>query len=101
LDLLTKYVQGAIRTFIDNIAILAVEGCLLDGLTEIFDGSRVAQMDEATIKKLAEEDKPTQKVRKRLDKKIDDLEEAQRICRRAGMLSSTRILTRWPMLIEL
>jgi predicted ribosome quality control (RQC) complex YloA/Tae2 family protein len=71
----------------DNIVVLAVEGCLLDGLTDVFSPTEVAQMDGKLIKKLAEEDKETQKQRKKLDKKIEDLEDAQRICRRA--MSST------------
>jgi predicted ribosome quality control (RQC) complex YloA/Tae2 family protein len=71
----------------DNIVVLAVEGCLIDGLTDVFNPTEVAQMDEALIKKLAEEDKATQKQRKKLDKKIEDLEDAQRICKR-GMSST-------------
>jgi predicted ribosome quality control (RQC) complex YloA/Tae2 family protein len=70
----------------DNIVVLAVEGCLIDGLTDVFNPTEVAQMDEALVKKLTEEDKPTQKLRKKLDKKIEDLEDAQRICKR-GMSS--------------
>jgi predicted ribosome quality control (RQC) complex YloA/Tae2 family protein len=70
----------------DNIVVLAVEGCLIDGLTDVFNPTEVGHMDEKLMKKLAEEDKATQKQRKKLDKKIEDLEDAQRICRR-GMLS--------------
>ena len=89
MDLLTNCAQGAIRVFMDNIVVLAVEGCLIDGLTDVFNPTEVAQMDKALIKKLAEEDKLTQKQRKMLDKKIEDLEDAQRICRRS--ISSIRL----------
>jgi predicted ribosome quality control (RQC) complex YloA/Tae2 family protein len=67
----------------DNIVVLAVESCLIDGLTDVFNPTEVAKMDEALVKKLAEEDKATQKHRKKLDKKIEDLEDAQRICKRS------------------
>ncbi|KAK7190960.1 hypothetical protein DPSP01_009163 [Paraphaeosphaeria sporulosa] len=87
LTMVQAYYDGAIRVFMDNIVVLAVEGCLLDGLTDVFNPTEVAQMDGKLIKKLAEEDKETQKQRKRLDKKIEDLEDAQRICRR-GMSST-------------
>ncbi|KAF1956374.1 hypothetical protein CC80DRAFT_593826 [Byssothecium circinans] len=86
LTMIQAYYDGAIRVFMDNIVVLAVEGCLVDGLADVFSPTQVAQMDEALIKKLAEEDKRTQKDRKELDKKIADLEDAQRICRR-GMSS--------------
>jgi hypothetical protein len=72
----------------DNIVVLAVEGCLMDGLTGVFNPTEVAQMDEELVRKLAEEDKFTQETRKALDKKIEDLEDAQRMCRR-GMSSKT------------
>ena len=82
MDLLTNCAQGAIRVFMDNIVVLAVEGCLIDGLTDVFNPTEVAQMDKALIKKLAEEDNLTQKQREILDKKIKDLEKAREICRR-------------------
>ena len=67
----------------DNIVVLAVEGCLIDGLTDVFNPMEVAQMDEVLVKILAEENKLTQNKRKKLDKKIEDLEDAQRIIRRS------------------
>jgi predicted ribosome quality control (RQC) complex YloA/Tae2 family protein len=70
----------------DNIVVLGVEGCLMDGLTDVFNPTEVAQMDEELVRKLAEEDKFTQETRRKLDKKIADLEDAQRMCRR-GMSS--------------
>ena len=66
----------------DNIVVLAVEGCLIDGLTDVFNPTKVAQMDKTLVKKLAEEDRLTQNQREMLDKKIGDLERAQNDCRR-------------------
>jgi len=61
------------NTFIDNIAVLAIEQCLIDELTNVFTPDVVADMDENTLGILAAESEDMKKERTRLQKKLDIL----------------------------
>jgi hypothetical protein len=71
-----------LRTFIDNVAVLVVEMCLVDGLENIFNPTVVTLMDAEQIAQLASE-KPTMTKRRieAQEKKIK-LVNASQNCRR-------------------
>jgi hypothetical protein len=71
-------------TFIDNIAVLAIEGCLVDGLDEIFNATEVVKMDEQKLRALGGESEQAQAERLDLEQKVAALQDAQRQCLRAG-----------------
>ncbi|KAH8597058.1 P-loop containing nucleoside triphosphate hydrolase protein [Bisporella sp. PMI_857] len=78
------YYEGALRTFIDNIAVLAVEGCLIDDLEDIFSPTAVIKMDDEKLRALGGESELAQVERSELEQKVAVLQDAQRECLRAG-----------------
>ena len=72
------------RTFIDNIAVLAVEGCLVDGIESIFSATEVVNMNEHKLRALGGESDGVQAERHELEQKVTALQDAQRECLRAG-----------------
>jgi hypothetical protein len=69
------------RTFIDNVANLAVEQCLIDGLTDIFTAAKVAEMDDEQLGQLASESDVTTEDRLKLVKRVTKLQKALKICK--------------------
>ncbi|KAJ5992682.1 Dynamin GTPase [Penicillium sp. IBT 35674x] len=65
--------KTAIVTFVDNIAILAIENCLLRPLESIFTGQTVLDLDDNEIRKIAAEPSTTQRDRERLNKELEKL----------------------------
>lgn len=60
-------------TFIDNVAILAIENCLLRPLEHIFTGQTVLDLDDNKICKIAAEPSTTQRDRERLNEELEKL----------------------------
>lgn len=78
------------RTFIDNIAVLAIEGCLVDGLENVFNVTTVVHMDEDKLSALGGEPEEVQTERLELEEKVAALQDAQRECLRAGKIYITQ-----------
>jgi cell division protein FtsB len=72
----------AMSTFIDNIAILAIENCLMQPLETIFTGSTVGLMADQKIKQLTAEPSYTQANRKQLKSDLEKLQAGLNVCRR-------------------
>jgi hypothetical protein len=68
------------NTFIDNVAVLGIEHCLVDQLSDVFNPDIVAGMDDGTLKLLAAESEETQAERKRLQEKLEVLELGLKTC---------------------
>lgn len=66
------------------MAVLAVEGCLIDGLENIFSATAVAKMNKQTLSTLGGESEQAQAERHELEGKVAALHDAQRECLRAG-----------------
>lgn len=60
-------------TFVENVAILAIENCLLSPLEDLFSSQTVVGMDDDQIQKVAAEPSETQKERTRLNEELDKL----------------------------
>lgn len=60
-------------TFVDNVAILAIENCLLFPLEHIFTGKTVLDMDDQQIREIAAEPLNIQKDRERLNGELKKL----------------------------
>ena len=76
------YYNIALETFVDNMATLAVENCLLVGLGGIFSSDKVADLDDAQLQELAGESEQVLSDRKYLEEKIQVLERALKTCER-------------------
>ena len=74
------YYTIALENFVDNMATLAVENCLLVGLGGIFSSDRVADMDDAQLQEIAGESERLLSDRKYLEEKIQVLERALKTC---------------------
>ncbi|KGO66031.1 Dynamin [Penicillium italicum] len=73
IDQMQAYYETAIVTFVDNVAILAIENCLLCPLEHIFTGKTVLDMDDQQIREIAAEPLNIQKDRERLNEELEKL----------------------------
>ncbi|KAE8334718.1 hypothetical protein BDV24DRAFT_172020 [Aspergillus arachidicola] len=74
IDQMQAYYDTSIVTFVDNIATLAIENCLLGPLERIFTSQTVNNMDDQQIRELAEELPHVQHDRQRLDQELNKLQ---------------------------
>jgi len=70
------------------VAVLAVEGCLVDGLENVFSAIKVANMDKQKLHAIGGESEQAQAERLELEQKITALQDAQRECLRAGKVQT-------------
>ncbi|KAL4860694.1 P-loop containing nucleoside triphosphate hydrolase protein [Aspergillus spectabilis] len=73
-DQMQAYYDIAILTFVDNVATLGVENCLLEPLQRIFTSQVVNNMDDTQIQELAAEPLYVTEERKRLVKELEKLQ---------------------------
>ena len=76
------------KLFIDNVAILVVENCLIDSLTDIFSPDIVSGMDDDLLECLAAEPETTRADRKWLKAKLEVLQLGLGTCSRYSIPSS-------------
>jgi hypothetical protein len=69
------------RTFIDNVANLVIEQCLIDDITGLLTPRKVLEMSDETLEKLGSESENIQTYRKNLISREEKLEEALKICK--------------------
>lgn len=73
-------------TFIDNVAILGIENCLLDPLSRIFTSKRISSLEDEEVERLAAESSATLEERARLTSEMEmlqaDYEELRRLSER-------------------
>ncbi|PIG83067.1 dynamin family protein [Aspergillus arachidicola] len=74
IDQMQAYYDTSIVTFVDNIATLAIENCLLSPLERIFTSQTVNNMDDQQIRELAQELPHVQHDRQRLDQELNKLQ---------------------------
>jgi hypothetical protein len=67
-------VQTAIVTFVDNVATLGIENCLLDPLQRILTSQIVNNMDDDQVRELSMEPPYIHEERQRLAKELDKLQ---------------------------
>lgn len=70
------------ENFIDNVAVLVVEMCLIDGLSSIFTPTLVSRMNDEQLDGLAGESHTLRSQRRQLMSKQAKLENAYRQCLR-------------------
>ena len=68
----------AVLTFINNVASLAVEQCLLAGLHKIFSPMTIRDMDDEKLNLIAEESRDTVSERERLNERLEGLSKGLR-----------------------
>lgn len=75
-------IQVALHIFVDNVATLAVESCLVSCLPEIFCPTVVSDMPDEILSSLASESEDTKAERQRLQDRLKSLKDGHRIVRR-------------------
>jgi hypothetical protein len=71
--------QSAISVFINNIAVLAIENCLLKNLSAIFSPTMTADMDDEQLHAIAAESEDAREERLLLKSKLDALKSGKQI----------------------
>ncbi|KAF7180986.1 hypothetical protein CNMCM7691_000115 [Aspergillus felis] len=74
IDQMEAYYETAIVTFVDNVATLGIENCLLDPLQRIFTSQVVNNMDDDQIRELSMEQPYIHEERQRLGRELDKLQ---------------------------
>lgn len=81
LDLMQTYYKSAISIFINNVAVLGIESCLIANLTSIFSPSLVTSMNNTELNLIAAECSKTRAKRASLTRKLDALTKGKRVLR--------------------
>ena len=68
------------KTFVDNVAVFAVECCLLSDLSAVFSPSSVLQMDQQAICQIASESQLDHLLREQNQKRLVVLQAGLNIC---------------------
>lgn len=96
--MLSNNLQKALTVFTENIAMLAIENCLLIPLETIFTGKMVCEMDTEQIVRLASEPDSVQHDREVLQNKVERLQACLKTCSRydnsSRLLRQQRIVSR-------
>jgi hypothetical protein len=87
--LLKQALQMSLRTFTENVIVLAVENCLISELPSMLTPSMIHEMDEEMVTKLAAESPEVGQERTELERDIRVLTEGLRICKRHRPREST------------
>ncbi|KAK5994780.1 Interferon-induced GTP-binding protein Mx [Cladobotryum mycophilum] len=79
-EMMTAYYEMSLRTFTDNVIILAAENCLISKIPELLTSMTAYDIDEERLKRLADEPQIVGRERVRLTKEIQALKAGLRIC---------------------
>ncbi|KAI1073392.1 P-loop containing nucleoside triphosphate hydrolase protein [Whalleya microplaca] len=82
-DLIDKaetYYEMSLRTFTDNVIVLAVENCLIRDLPSIFTTDKVNQMEDNELERLASESPEIQIERREVQAEYDALKKGLKLC---------------------
>ncbi|KAB5578147.1 P-loop containing nucleoside triphosphate hydrolase protein [Coniochaeta sp. 2T2.1] len=97
-DYMQAYYRVALKKFIDDVSVLAIESCIVKKLPSLFNPEKVFDMDDEEISHLAGENKSTAAERVRCAEKRDilvtGLQELRRLDRHRPASSKGKILTR-------
>ncbi|KAI8962256.1 P-loop containing nucleoside triphosphate hydrolase protein, partial [Daldinia sp. FL1419] len=80
IDKSETYYEMSIRTFIDNVVILAVENCLISELPSILTTEKINRMEDVELERLAGESPEVQAEREELQSEYEALREGLKIC---------------------
>ncbi|KAH9879277.1 hypothetical protein J1614_002716 [Plenodomus biglobosus] len=79
LDLMQTYYKRAIAVFTNNVAILAIENCLMKDLASIFSPSLILGLDDDHVQAIAAESDDIRERRSELTEKLEALESGTHI----------------------
>jgi hypothetical protein len=74
--------QMCLRTFTENVIILAAENCLIRHIPDVFEPTKVGAMSDEAVSTLGAEAPAVREERKRLERELKVLESGLRECKR-------------------
>ncbi|KAI1800098.1 P-loop containing nucleoside triphosphate hydrolase protein [Daldinia bambusicola] len=80
IDKSETYYEMSLRTFVDNVVVLAVENCLISDLPSILTTAKINEMEDSELERLASESPEVQTERKELQAEYEALEKGLQIC---------------------
>ncbi|KAL8792225.1 MAG: hypothetical protein Q9195_005181 [Heterodermia aff. obscurata] len=91
------YYKVAMKVLVDNVALQAIEACLMTHLPDIISPASVMQMEGETIRRIAAESEESQELREQLIRKATVLKSGLEICKRYTGRRSTSSLSLAPI----
>ncbi|CRG86338.1 hypothetical protein PISL3812_03343 [Talaromyces islandicus] len=92
LDLMRCYYEVALDVFVDNVASLGIENCLMTGLKDILSPLSVSEMNDEMLEAIAFESEDVREIRSQTLDKQASLQKSYELCRRqARKLASSRL----------
>jgi Dynamin family/Dynamin central region len=82
LDLMQAYYSVALDVFVDNVASLGVENCLINGLKDLLSPQTVSEMNDDMLKEIAFESEDIRELRNRTAEKQVSLQKSFDLCKR-------------------
>ncbi|CAI6339922.1 unnamed protein product [Periconia digitata] len=80
-EVMEAYYESAILTFMNNVASLAIEQCLLSGVAKMLSSATVRDMEDDELQAIAAESDETMQERARLSERVKTLEKGLGILR--------------------
>ncbi|OCL04807.1 dynamin GTPase [Glonium stellatum] len=80
LDCMEAYYKVALKLTVDNVAIQAVENCLLSGINDVISPSSIMQMDKELVYRIAGESQQNQGLRLKMQRKLKILQAGLEVC---------------------
>lgn len=92
LHLMQCYYEVALDVFVDNVASLGIENCLMTGLKDILSPLSVSEMSDEMLEAIAFESDDVREIRSQTLEKQASLQKSYELCRRqARKLASNRL----------
>jgi GTPase SAR1 family protein len=92
LGLMQCYYEVALDVFVDNVASLGIENCLMTGLKDILSPLSVSEMNDEMLEAIAFESDDVREIRSQTLEKQASLQKSYELCRRqARKLASNRL----------
>ncbi|KAI9722079.1 MAG: hypothetical protein M1828_004893 [Chrysothrix sp. TS-e1954] len=90
-ECMEAFYKVALKMFIDNFAILAVEYCVLEKLADFFTPQTVLDLDDDTVEEIAGETSQTRVERTRALAKLESLDAGLQVLRRIQRQKPTKV----------
>ncbi|KAK3374524.1 hypothetical protein B0T24DRAFT_626798 [Lasiosphaeria ovina] len=101
IDNMLTYYEMSLRTFVDNVMILALENCLVSEIPDILTADKVHDMSDEVVLKLASESAQVLREREELETQLGKLQKGLRACQVHRPRVSAELLPDLPSSVDL
>ncbi|EPE32891.1 dynamin GTPase, putative [Glarea lozoyensis ATCC 20868] len=82
LDYTNAYYEISLNTFVDNVATLVIESCLISNLSDVFPAAKIPLMDDELLDRLASDSDEIITQRRKLEAKLTCFRDSLKICQK-------------------